>query len=204
MVDVDIDILPSPAPILFISKWKRFLLDSSRPPRTYDSILPVGLEWSKVGLVFAHVSPILRQADPDANIYTHNPCIPIRCVYNEVIAAHNPPEKIMARYILIDNNSGYIFGDTADFAAGRQSDINTISDAARMLDESIGEMERTYTELRSNPHTTGTGYDVYRADINGSEAVPVVTDGQDQDTIAAVIYDCEYVGYVEVDLSKKA
>lgn len=103
----------------------------------------------------------------------------------------------MARYILIDNNTGYIFGDTADFASGRQSDIENISDAARMLDESIGEYGRKYTEHAQNPMSTATGYDVYRADINGSEAVPVVWDGQDAETINAVVSCCEYVGFVE-------
>ena len=47
----------------------------------------------------------------------------------------------MPRYILIDNNSGYIFGDSADFAAGNQSDL-TPTEAARLMDESIGEYGR--------------------------------------------------------------
>ena len=105
----------------------------------------------------------------------------------------------MARYILIDNGSGYIFGDTADFASGRQSDIENISDAARMLDESIGEYGREYTTHDLSPMSTVTGYDVYRADINGSEAVPVVLDGQDAETISAVISCCVYVGFVECE-----
>ena len=108
-------------------------------------------------------------------------------------------EQKMARYILIDNNSGYIFGDSADFASGRQSEIESLSDAARMLDESIGEYGRKYTELARNPNSTVTGYDVYRADINGSEAVPVVMDGQDAETISAVVSCCEYVGFVECE-----
>lgn len=110
----------------------------------------------------------------------------------------------MARYILIDSNSGYIFGDTADFAANRQSDITSISDAARMLDESIGEYGRSYSELSRNPRSTQTGYHVYRADINGSEAVPVVQDGQDQEMIEAVERDCEYVGFVACHSAQEA
>lgn len=101
----------------------------------------------------------------------------------------------MTRYILIDSNSGYIFGDTADFAANRQSDITSIIDAARMLDESIGEHGLRYAELSRNPRSTQTGYYVYRADIDDTEAVPVVQDGQDQETIDAVERDCEYVGF---------
>jgi len=100
----------------------------------------------------------------------------------------------MARYILIDNHSGYIFGDTADYAAGH--DISPIA-AARMLDESIGERGRSYSEQRRPPRENVTGYHVYRADIAGSEAVPVVMDGQDSDTIAAVEGACEYECFVE-------
>ena len=96
----------------------------------------------------------------------------------------------MPRYILIDNNSGYVFGDSADFAAGRQSDL-TPTEACRLLDEFIGEYGRAYTERSSNH--------VYRADINGSEAVPVVTDGQDKEAVAAVENNCEYVAFVECD-----
>jgi len=44
----------------------------------------------------------------------------------------------MTRYILIDNCSGYIFGDTADYAANMQSEI-TPEGAARLLDKSIGD-----------------------------------------------------------------
>ena len=101
----------------------------------------------------------------------------------------------MARYILIDNGSGYIFGDTADFAAGK--DFDGICEAAKLLDESLGEHGRIYTELSRHPRTTVTGYSVYRADINGSEAVTVVQDGQDQEMIEAVERDCQFVGFVE-------
>ena len=103
----------------------------------------------------------------------------------------------MPRYILIDNNSGYIFGDSADFAAGNQPDLTPI-EAARRLDESIGEHGREYRELSSAPHDTRTGYAVYRADINGSEAVPLIQDGQDQELIEAVNRDCEFVAFIEV------
>jgi hypothetical protein len=101
----------------------------------------------------------------------------------------------MARYILIDNNSGYIFGDTADLPGFDGSGGSPI-DAARTLDASIGVHGRDYELLYRNPADTGTGYDVYRADIDGSEAVPVVQDGQDPDTIAAVVQHCEHVGFV--------
>ena len=96
----------------------------------------------------------------------------------------------MTRYILIDSNSGYIFGDSADFAAGN-SDL-TPTEAARLMDESIGEHGREYRELSSVPRDTRTGYAVYRA-----EAVPVVQDGQDREMIEAVERDCEFVAFVE-------
>lgn len=102
----------------------------------------------------------------------------------------------MARYILIDSITGYIFGDTADFASGHQSDIRSIAEAARLLGEHIGAGEYTYIEHSSRP-SGADGYHVYRADINGSEAVPDILDGQDQETIEAVERDCDYVGFVQ-------
>lgn len=99
----------------------------------------------------------------------------------------------MARYILIDHGSGYIWGDTADCA--NQSDLaSTPIDAARWLDESLGEHGREYTEVMRLDGRSG--YDVYRADANGSDVVGSVSDGQDRDTIMAVIRDCEWVATV--------
>lgn len=100
----------------------------------------------------------------------------------------------MARYILIDNGSGYIFGDTADYA---NADLDPI-EAARTLDESIGEHGRNYGRICHNPQDGRTGYHIYRADVNGSEAVTVVNDGQDQDTIDAVTENCHYEGFVTI------
>lgn len=110
------------------------------------------------------------------------------------------------RMILIDSNSGYIFGDTADFADGNQewNDATTgnANDgealallAARLLDESIGEYGREYSiGYRRDGHD---GYAVYRADIDGREAIPVVTDGQSADQISAVEANCREVCFVE-------
>lgn len=102
----------------------------------------------------------------------------------------------MARFILIDNNSGYIFGDSADHNGAIFS--GTAEEYAAALDASIGEHGRAYEMLSRDPQTSGTGYHVYRADVDGSEAVPVVFDGQDQETIEAVERDCEYVGFIAV------
>ena len=107
----------------------------------------------------------------------------------------------MSRYILIDNESGFIVGDTADLPphtfAGEdfpvcQSGI-TPTEAARWLDEAvIRTFGRTYEFLSHNPGDTSTGYPVY----NGADAVVVAWDGQDREAIAAVERDCEYVGFV--------
>jgi hypothetical protein len=109
----------------------------------------------------------------------------------------------MARYILIDNVSGYVMGDTADLPkhtfAGDvfpidQSRLSPVA-AAMWLDEAvIHTYGRRYEECgRHELNSNETGYHLYRADIDGSEAVPLVYDGQDRDTIEAVERDCEYV-----------
>jgi hypothetical protein len=100
----------------------------------------------------------------------------------------------MARYILIDNASGYVFGDSADLDG--QTFTGTPVEFAAALDASIGEHGRSHEVLDHNPRDTSTGYHVYRADIDGSEAVPVVHDGQDQETIEAVERSCRYDGFI--------
>jgi hypothetical protein len=94
----------------------------------------------------------------------------------------------MSRYILIDNASGYIWGDSADI--GGKIVTGTPVEVARALDEDIGEFTyRAYQVIsRSQLSTNETGYIVYRAD----KTMPIVTDGQDQDQIESVINDCEY------------
>jgi len=113
------------------------------------------------------------------------------------------------RYILIDNCSGYIFGDTADMprvpistSEGfpmTQSELSGSDGpilAARWLDEAvIGEHGRAYATVHSLA-SNETGYLVYRADGNGSDTVCIVQDGQDADTIEAVRRDCDLVATV--------
>jgi hypothetical protein len=109
----------------------------------------------------------------------------------------------MARYIVIDNCSGYIFGDTADIC-GRTLSLGDQDEdfiaACRAIDESVLETGRAYTVLGyHNPRLLAAnegGYLVYRADIDGSEAVPVIDDGQDRELIAAVERDCRLVAIV--------
>lgn len=100
----------------------------------------------------------------------------------------------MAQYIIQDAYTGYIWGDTRDID-GRSYNAVDIVDACRVLDESLGEFERRYEAVQRL--SGDSGYIVYRVDINGSEAVAVVVDGQDRDTIAAVEDNCQLVGFVE-------
>ena len=103
----------------------------------------------------------------------------------------------MARYILIDNNSGYIWGDSADLEGKIFN--GTPVEFAKALDESIGTYGREYDELSFSQHRSGyCGYRVYRADVRGSEAVAVVQDGQDQDMIDAVERDCAEVCFISI------
>jgi len=97
----------------------------------------------------------------------------------------------MDRYILIENNSGFIFGDSADLDG--RTFTGTAVEFARALDDSIGAHGRDYA-LTHNPHDTSTGYHVYAA----TDAIPTVSDGQDSETIEAVERDCAYVGFIAV------
>lgn len=112
----------------------------------------------------------------------------------------------MARYILIDNCSGYIWGDSADLDGkiwsgdytndhGELANDDSPIGFARALDKSVGQNCRlTYEEVpRRALASNEAGYHVYRADINGSDAVMTVQDGQDQEMIEAVERDCKYV-----------
>jgi len=103
----------------------------------------------------------------------------------------------MPRYILIDNNSRYIFGDTADFN-GEIYAASGPEDAARELDERVvKEYGRTYTLYTEEPSLEVDGYWVYRADVRGSEAVPLVDDGRSQKMTNDVVRNCEFVGFVK-------
>ena len=100
----------------------------------------------------------------------------------------------MARYILIDNYSGFIWGDSADLDGAIFS--GNAMDFAAALDASLGEHGRTYTEQSRPDASNQTGYHVYRADVDGSDAVTIVHDGQDQATIDAVTRSCRYEGFI--------
>jgi hypothetical protein len=99
----------------------------------------------------------------------------------------------MARYIAVDNCSGYIWGDSADLNG--HIFTGTPLEFSAALDAAIGTpWDRTYEETsRYALASNETGYHIYRADVNGSEAVAVINDGQDQEMIEAVMRDCEYI-----------
>jgi hypothetical protein len=101
------------------------------------------------------------------------------------------------RFIIIDHCSGYIFGDTADYVAPAHRSALTPRFACQLLDESNGSF-RSYTSHGAayKPASNEGAYFVYRADVRGSEQVPVVHDGQDQEMIDAVERDCELVDVV--------
>jgi len=109
----------------------------------------------------------------------------------------------MPRYILIDNHSGYIFGDTADMPLNHEIDGVPVRDltltpeiAARWLDEAVqGYYGYNYREVYHLSYGE-TGYQVYRADIDGGDVVPIAHDGSDPDAIAAVERDCPFVAHI--------
>ena len=106
----------------------------------------------------------------------------------------------MARYILIDNYSGYIFADSADLDG--KIFTGTPTEFAAAHDASIGEPGRTYEEVARHALASNeTGYHVYRADVCGSEAVALITDGQDQEMIDAVERDCDYITTLRCQLA---
>lgn len=101
----------------------------------------------------------------------------------------------MKRYILIDNASGYIWGDAATLNLPPDA---TPIDAARALDESLGVTGRLYVHLSATagnrPATNATGYWVHEAPAD----FPPVTDGQDEAQIRAVEHNCKLVAIVLV------
>lgn len=103
----------------------------------------------------------------------------------------------MPRYIMIDDASGYVWGDTGDLDGPARDE--TPIEACRRLDASVGVYQRDYVEHGPRYRPAGqTAYHVYRADVGGSEVVPLVWDGQDAATIAEVERLCDPVAVVTV------
>jgi hypothetical protein len=105
----------------------------------------------------------------------------------------------MAHYIVMDATTGYLFYDTRDLPVDHVIDgyamrHHTLDEklACRWGDEAVAKVYgRTYSE--TTRHDASAGYHVFRVDVDGSEAVPVVWDGQSQEMIDAVERYCVYV-----------
>jgi len=96
------------------------------------------------------------------------------------------------RYIIFDNPTGYIWGDSADFARfGIRAPVDML-EACRLLDESLGEHGRTYEQVDRFDFLNDSGYVVYE----GADRLPIVQDGQNKEEIEAVLRDCQLLGFV--------
>lgn len=103
------------------------------------------------------------------------------------------------RYILIERNSGYIWGDSADLDG--KAFTGTALEYAAALEASIGEVDIDDVQYYETYKSDETAcYDVYRADL---ESFPIIRDGQDQETIKAVINNCDYVTTIGRQIESK-
>jgi len=107
----------------------------------------------------------------------------------------------MVRYVLFEVHSGYIWGDTASLPAFSKTGQTPV-DAARALDEHLGDYESRYEEVSGHEMRGRDGYMVYEV----GDIVPVHYSGDDAEVIALVertgrlvcglqkIYPCEDMG----------
>ena len=108
----------------------------------------------------------------------------------------------MARYILIDNGSGFIFGDTADLPRcvvdGEELTASNVTPttAALWLDQTVVKADGRFYEEVPQLASNETGYLVYRADSHGMNRVPPIENGQSQAEINAVTNRCQLVALV--------
>jgi hypothetical protein len=98
------------------------------------------------------------------------------------------------RYILIDHESGYVFGDTGELSGAFLA--MTPAEAAQSLDNSLGEFGRVYSEHAPGERIiVGPGsalYHVYRA----PPEMPPVDDGTNPRQIDLVDQLCVLVAKV--------
>ncbi len=102
------------------------------------------------------------------------------------------------RIILIDQASGYVFADSADFE-GKVFNVpypEYASVFAKAVDTKVLRQEERDYSLGSAVGDNG-GYVVFEADEQ-CELVPVITDGQSQAQIDAVLMHGRYVGFLKV------
>ena len=96
----------------------------------------------------------------------------------------------MTRYIIIDRNSGYIFGDSADrWWPKDELHPDGPLEAALSLDNALFiDTDGVSYECTSRDDARAT-YDIY----DGADNVTTVWDGQDQATINAVQESCRFI-----------
>ena len=87
--------------------------------------------------------------------------------------AGNHKGNAMTRYIIVESNSGFVWGD---------AHAGDIVSACRAVDQDISAEPREYEELGHDPRDTSGYYIVH--DAAGSDVA--VDDGQDHGLIAAV------------------
>lgn len=118
----------------------------------------------------------------------------------------------MTRLIIQEARSGFLWADSAlfqpahcaDYRAGGFdpngpcSDANILA-AVRTMQWEIGDPDQQWEIVsRHNAHILAgrDGYLVWGVDVNGSDAVAAIQDGQDRDMIRAVERGCELVAVV--------
>jgi hypothetical protein len=89
----------------------------------------------------------------------------------------------MGRYILLESNCGYIFGDVVE---------SSPVFAAVSLDKSLMNDESEYFYEETGRYDASARYYVYYA----SDDFPIIDDGQNKELIEACIRDCQYVATV--------
>jgi hypothetical protein len=98
----------------------------------------------------------------------------------------------MVRYILIDNNSGFIFADTANlrgFDNGAADGNAAIIDAVRCLNAGMKLDPDTFSYEVGNAYGANDEYTVYRANAD----MATIYDGQNKSEIELVEESCERV-----------
>lgn len=100
----------------------------------------------------------------------------------------------VTRYILMDNATGRIWGDTADLDGPARDE--TPAEAAARLDHALGDDSRFFIEEHPSTALTGVdGYIVYAAPAD----FPHIPDGEDQTMIDRVIAECEAVAFAQAE-----
>lgn len=100
----------------------------------------------------------------------------------------------MTRYIIIDRNTGYIFGDTADrwWKMDEPHPVGPL-EAALSLDNALYIDTDGMSYDCTHRHDARATYDVFSADVDGDDTFPTVWDGQNQETINAVHESCRFI-----------